>query len=95
MMMTLINLYLFVEKHPRVNPIREALGGPKAKPLSLITHSSWGTKEFVPYTNNISIIVNRSLQSWLDDDNIIVKAMFPENFRCIHLVQVNVERPSC
>ena len=27
--------------------------------------------------------VNRSLQSWLDDDNIIVDAPFPENLRCV------------
>ena len=76
-------IYLFGEKHPRVEPIREAVVGPRAKPLSPIIHSSWGTKDFVPYTNNISINVKGSLQSWLADDNIIVNAIFPEDFRCI------------
>ena len=33
--------------------------------------------------DNISINFNGSLQSWLDDENIIVNAIFPENFRCI------------
>ena len=31
----------------------------------------------------MKIDVHESLQSWLDDDNIIVKALFPENFRCV------------
>ena len=66
-----------------MKPIGEAVVGPRAKPLSPIIHSSWGTKDFVPYTNNISINVKGSLQSWLADDNIIVNAIFPEDFRCI------------
>ena len=34
-------------------------------------------------TNNISILINEDLQSWLNDDNIITEAAFPDNFRCI------------
>ena len=30
----------------------------------------------------LQIDVNKRLQSWLDDDNIIVKAIFSESFRC-------------
>ena len=33
--------------------------------------------------NNISINVNGSLQSWLDDEDNIVNTAFPEKFRCI------------
>ena len=76
-------IYLFGEKHPRVKHIREAVWEQVQKPLSPITHSSWGNKEFIPYSNNISINVNGSLQSWLADDNINFNAIIPENFRCI------------
>ena len=38
---------------------------------------------FTDPSNNISINVNESLLSWLDYDNIIFKAIFPENFRYI------------
>ena len=55
-------IYLFGEKHPWVKPIREAVRGPRAKPLPSITHSSWGNKDFAPYTNKISINVNGNLQ---------------------------------
>ena len=34
-------------------------------------------------TNNISVNINEDLQSWLNDDNIITEAAFPDNFRCI------------
>ena len=33
--------------------------------------------------NNISVNINEDLQSWLNDDNIITEAAFPDNFRCI------------
>ena len=33
--------------------------------------------------SDLLIDVNKSLQSWLDGDKIIVNAMFPENFRCV------------
>ena len=34
-------------------------------------------------SNNISINLNEDLQSWLNDDEIITEATFPDNFRCI------------
>ena len=34
-------------------------------------------------TNDISININEDLQSWLNDDDIITEAEFPDNFRCI------------
>ena len=34
-------------------------------------------------TNTISININDHLQSWLNDDDIITEATFPDNFRCI------------
>ena len=34
-------------------------------------------------TNNISVNINDDLQSWLNDDDIITEAEFPDNFRCI------------
>ena len=34
-------------------------------------------------SNNISININEDLQSWLNDDDIITEATFPDNFRCI------------
>ena len=33
--------------------------------------------------SNLMIDVNGSLQSWLDDYNIIAAAAFPESFRCV------------
>ena len=38
---------------------------------------------FTDGENNIFIKNNGYQQSWLDDDDIIVSAIFPENFRCI------------
>ena len=34
-------------------------------------------------TNTISININDDLQSWINDDDIITEATFPDNFRCI------------
>ena len=34
-------------------------------------------------TNNISVNINEDLRSWLNDDDIITEATFPDNFRCI------------
>ena len=34
-------------------------------------------------TNTISININDDLQSWLNGDDVITKAEFPDNFRCI------------
>ena len=34
-------------------------------------------------SNNISVNINEDLQSWLNDDDIITEAAFPDNFRCI------------
>ena len=34
-------------------------------------------------TNNISVNIDEDLQSWLNDDDIITEATFPDNFRCI------------
>ena len=34
-------------------------------------------------TNNISVNINEDLQSWLNDDDIITEARFPDNFSCI------------
>ena len=76
-------IFLFGLKHPRVKPIQEVVGEPRAKPLSPITHSIWGTKDSVPYTNNISINVNGILLLWLAIDNKIVNNIFPEDFRFI------------
>ena len=33
--------------------------------------------------NNISVYINDDLQSWLNDDDIIAEAEFPDNIRCI------------
>ena len=34
-------------------------------------------------TNTITVNINEDLQSWLNDDNTIIEATFPDNFRCI------------
>ena len=34
-------------------------------------------------TSNNSVNMNEDLQSWLNDDDIITEATFPDNFRCI------------
>ena len=34
-------------------------------------------------TSDISVNINNNLQSWLNDDDIITEAEFPDNFRCI------------
>ena len=34
-------------------------------------------------TNTNSININEDLQSWLNDDDIITEAEFPDNIRCI------------
>ena len=34
-------------------------------------------------TNNSSVNINEDLQSWLNDDNKITEATFPDNLRCI------------
>ena len=34
-------------------------------------------------TNSISVKINDDLYSWLNDDDIINEAAFPDNFRCI------------
>ena len=34
-------------------------------------------------SNNISVNINDDLYSWLNDDDIINEAAFPDNFRCI------------
>ena len=34
-------------------------------------------------TKNISVNIKEDLQSWLNDDNIITEAAFPDNLRCI------------
>ena len=34
-------------------------------------------------TNSISININDDLYSWLNEDDIITEAAFPDNFRCI------------
>ena len=34
-------------------------------------------------SNIISVNINKDLQSWLNDDNIIIEATLPVNFRCI------------
>ena len=31
----------------------------------------------------ISVNINEDLQSWLNNDDIIIEATFPDNFRCI------------
>ena len=33
--------------------------------------------------SSLLIDVNKSLQSWIEDDNIVFNAIFPENFSCI------------
>ena len=43
--------------------------------LLVLSHHQWGS--------NLLIDVNGSLQSWLNNPNINVAAIFPENFRCI------------
>ena len=50
-------IFQFGDKHPMVEPIPEAVGEPRAKPISPITYNSWRTKDFVPYTNNISMLL--------------------------------------
>ena len=38
---------------------------------------------FINISSNISINIKEDLQSWLNDDDIITEATFPDNFRCI------------
>ena len=60
-------IYLFGEKHQRGKTNN------KNSPRS----------GFTDITNDISVNVNDDLQSWLNDDDIITEAAFPDNFRCI------------
>ena len=67
-----VDIYLLRENSPLVKPRS------RVSPLQIAGHgqrSNSGTAS--------QIDVNGSLQSWLDDDNIIVNASFPESFRCV------------
>ena len=65
------DIYLFREKPPLV------------KPRSRVSPSQMAGNDqrFISGTAS-QIDANGSLQSWLDNDNIIVNASFPESFRC-------------
>ena len=68
-------IYLFDEKNQRGKPNN------KEDPR---TDSFCGKPSgFTDLSNNISVNINKDLQSWLNDDNIITKATLPENLRCI------------
>ena len=43
----------------------------------------WEAVALINKENKLSININGDLQSWSDGDDIIVNAIFPENFRCI------------
>ena len=60
-------IYLFDEKHQRSKSNSNSISN------SIINSP----------TNNISVNVNEDLKSWLNDDDIITEAAFPDNFRCI------------
>ena len=74
-------IYLLDEKHQKGKPnnnnptnnIREAV-----QQSRLVNH------ERISFANSpISVNINDDLQSWLNDDDIITEAAFPDNFRCI------------
>ena len=54
------------------------------KPVSGLTkcHQK-GKPNNITHTGDISVNIYDDLQSWLNDDNIITEAAFPDNFRCI------------
>ena len=68
-------IYLFDEKHQR--------GKSNNKEYPRTDSVSGKPSGFTDLSNNISVNINEDVQSWLNDDNIITEATFPENFRCI------------
>ena len=67
-----VDIYLLREKPPLVKPRI------KVSPLQMAGHDQ---RSISGTASQIDVIL--SLQSWLDDDNIIVNASFPESFRCV------------
>ena len=86
-----INKYinLFDKKHLRVKlPAHSSHTNNNSisETASRIRESVWGRVTIVSPTKGgvpLQINVNDSLQTWLDDDNIIVNASFLKNFRCV------------
>ena len=68
-------IYLFDEKYQRGKSNRN-------NNSNSISNGEIWTKSHSP-TNNISVNINDDLYSWLNDDDIITEAAFPDNFRCI------------
>ena len=66
------DIYLLREKPPLVKPRS------RVSPSQIAGHGQKSNSGTVS-----QIDVNGSLQSWLDDDNIIVNASIPESFRCV------------
>ena len=67
-----VDIYLLRENTPLVKPRS------RVSPLQMAGHDQRSIKGTALRND-----VNGSLQSWLDDDNIIVNASFPESFRCV------------
>ena len=68
-------IYLFDEKYQKSKSNRNSNSN------SISNGETW-TKSHSP-TNIISVNINDDLYSWLNDDDIITEASFPDNFRCI------------
>ena len=64
-------IYQFDEKHDKASV-----------PGWTKSHQKGKTNNNTP-TSDISVNINDDLQSWLNDDNIITEATFPDKFRCI------------
>ena len=67
-----VDIYLLRENTPLVKPRS------RVSPLQMAGYDQRSIKGTA-----LRIDVNGSLQSWLDDDNIIINASFPESFRCV------------
>ena len=60
--------------------------GAETPPLFLEEYVDLGSNERIQQydpTNSVSVNINDDLYSWLNDDDIITEAAFPDNFRCI------------
>ena len=75
-----VNIYLFGEKPPRVKTLSPLVVAPFSATCS--SNTSRVSPLRIKGTA-LQVDVNWRVQSWLDDDKIIVKAIFPESFGCV------------
>ena len=75
-------IYLFGEKHQKSKSNSNSNSNIISNGEILVERLRGWTKSYSP-TNSISVNINEDLQSWLNDDDIITEAKFPDIFRCI------------